>query len=63
MKYGFWDVTVLPEDIHLINLFWDDYSTRRQPYLNLFWDVIILSENSHLINFFWDDYSTRRQPY
>jgi hypothetical protein len=36
MKYDFWDVTVPPEDIRLIKLFWDDYSTRIQPYLNLF---------------------------
>jgi len=47
VKYDFWNVTVLPEDSHLIELFWDDYSTRRHPYINLF----------------WDDYSTRRQPY
>jgi hypothetical protein len=38
---------IVPEDSHLINLFWD---------------VIILPENNHLINLFWDDYSTRRQP-
>jgi len=35
MKYDFWDVTVLPEDSHLINLFWDDYSTRREPSYKL----------------------------
>jgi len=38
---------LLPEDSHLINLFWDDY---------------FLPEDSHLMNLFWDDYSTGRQP-
>jgi hypothetical protein len=46
MKYDFWDVTVLPEDSHLINHFWDD----------------VLPEYNHLINLFWNEYSTRRQP-
>jgi len=45
---------ILPEDSHLMNLFFDDYSTRRQPFINLFWDVIILTEDSHLINLLWD---------
>lgn len=38
---------ILPEDGH-INIFWDDYSTRRQTHLNLFWFMIILLEDSHI---------------
>jgi hypothetical protein len=68
---------ILPEDSHLMNLFWDDYSTERQPSYKLLLEwlfyqktailwissgMIILPEDSRLIKLFWDDYSTWRQP-